>query len=324
MKKIYFRKVYKNKIKKIFFLVIVLLSFHISFSLFINIKLYSSNEDFIINMLRDSNYYTKYQSKNIVLKIANYIYNLDIKKPITLIENSFDYDHEFDEEYNPEVLEETSKYISDPNPIIVKEPIVYIYNSHQLENYDNSNYKNYNITPNVMMASYMLKEKLNDLGISTIVEEGNITEFIRINNWTYDYSYLASRYFINSAIENNKSLKYFIDIHRDSINKSQSTVTINNKKYAKILFVVGLEHKDYRFNLDLANSINEKIRINYPSLTRGVITKQGRNVNGIYNQDISHNSMLIEIGGFQNKIEEVLNTIEILSNVLKDTINERK
>ena len=45
---------------------------------------------------------------------------------------------------------------------------IYIYNSHQLENYDSTNLDIYGITPNVMMASYLLKEKLNKKGLSTI------------------------------------------------------------------------------------------------------------------------------------------------------------
>ena len=160
------------------------------------------------------------------------IYKIDLTKPTTLLKNVFSYDNQFDEEYNPEELEETM-HISDPNPTNIEKPLVYIYNSHQLENYDNSAYEAYNITPNVMMASYILKEKLNTLGIPTIVEEGDISEFIRLNNWTYDYSYLASRYFINAAKEKYPSIMYFIDIHRDSIKRSQSTITIDGKNYAK-------------------------------------------------------------------------------------------
>lgn len=287
------------------------------------IKLYSTNENFVTNMLKDSNYYMKYEEYNLLGEFINRIYKIDLSKPTTLLKSIFNYDNQYDEEYNPEQIDIDSEYISDPNPVDVKEPIVYIYNSHQLESYSSSNYEAYNITPNVLMASYMLKEKLNNLGIPTIVEESDITEFIRLNNWSYDYSYLASRYFINAAKEEHPTLKYFIDIHRDSINKNNSTTMIEDKSYAKVLFVVGLEHKDYKYNLDLANYINNKIKNNYPNLTRGVLTKQGANVNGIYNQDISNNSLLIEIGGIENEIEEVSNTIDILGKVLKETIDEK-
>lgn len=308
--------------KRMFVFSILFLILSVSYYLVMKVKLYSTNEEFIINMLKDSNYYTKYEYKGILGKFVDRIYKIDLTKPTTLLKSMFFYDNQFDEEYNPENLEETM-HISDPNPTEIDKPLVYIYNSHQLENYDNTAYEAYNITPNVMMASYILKEKLNSLGIPTIVEESDISEFIRLNNWTYDYSYLASKYFINAAREEYPTLTYFIDIHRDSIKKSQSTVTIGDKNYAKVLFVVGLEHPDYRYNLDIATYINNKIKLNYPSLTRGVLTKQGKNVNGIYNQDLSHNSLLIEVGGYENKIEEVMNTMEVLSTILKETIDER-
>ena len=48
--------------------------------------------------------------------------------------------------------------------------------------------------------------------------------------------------------------------------------------------------------------------------------KGGAGVNGIYNQDISSNAMLIEVGGVDNNIDEVLNTIEIISVILKEQI----
>ena len=122
-----------------------------------------------------------------------------------LLENSFYYPYSnnietvYTDEYNPEEME--SVHIKDPNPTVINKPKVYIYNSHQLENYSSANYEAYNITPNVMMASYLLREKLNDLGINTIVEESDITEFIRINNWNYNYSYMASRYYIEDAMK---------------------------------------------------------------------------------------------------------------------------
>ena len=156
------------------------------------------------------------------------------------------------------------------------------------------------------------------------MEESNITEFIRINNWNYNYSYLASRYYIEDAIKKNPSLKFFIDIHRDALNKNASTVTINNKKYAKILFVVGLEHNNYQTNLDLANSLNTKFNEKYPNLSRGVLTKKGENVDGIYNQDLNPNMILLEIGGQENTIDEVLNSVEAISLILKEHLNEKK
>ena len=311
MKKIRLKK--KFYFRNMILLFVCIISFIISY----NIKLYSSNEEFIMNLLNDSNYYKKYEDKNIIKKINNYLYNVNLNEPVTLLENMFNY--ESTSEYYPEVLETITKHINDPTTDVIDNPIVYIYNSHQLENYDSSNYEPYNITPNVMMASYLLKEKLNNYNIPTIVEEGNINEFIKINNWDYNYSYIASRYFIEEAKRKYPSIKYFIDIHRDSVTKEYSTAIINDMSYAKVLFVVGLDHDNYKGNLDFANNVNNRL-IN--GISKGIIKKSGPNVNGIYNQDISSNALLIEVGGYQNKIDEVYNTIDVLANTLKEVINE--
>lgn len=311
MKKIRLKK--KFYFRNMILLCVCIISFIISY----NIKLYSSNEEFIMNLLNDSNYYKKYEDKNIIKKINNYLYNVNLNEPVTLLENMFNY--ESTSEYYPEVLETITKHINDPTNDVIDNPIVYIYNSHQLENYDSSNYEPYNITPNVMMASYLLKEKLNNYNIPTIVEEGNINEFIKINNWDYNYSYIASRYFIEEAKRKYPSIKYFIDIHRDSVTKEYSTAIINDISYAKVLFVVGLDHDNYKGNLDFANNVNNRL-IN--GISKGIIKKSGPNVNGIYNQDISSNALLIEVGGYQNKIDEVYNTIDVLANTLKEVINE--
>ena len=223
--------------------------------------------------------------------------------------------HEFEE------LKEISSFIEDPNPSDVDNPIVYIYNSHQLENYDNANLKIYGITPNVLMASYLLKEKLNKNGVSSIVEDTNLAEFLNINNWDHSKSYAASRLLILDKQSKYNTLKYYIDIHRDSVNKSASTATINGKSYAKILFVVGLEHDNYQLNVETASNINSLFNKYYPGLSRGLYKKSGPGVNGIYNQDISGNAMLIEVGGYENTIEEVFNTIDAISTILTKYIN---
>lgn len=324
MTRIRLNKKTRLKSRNMLLLSVCLICFSMVFSFVYNIRLYSSNEEFIGSLLADSNHYKKY-SKNIISTITSVIYSSTVDKPLTLLSSTFNFDGDisYDEVYNADELETISKHISDPSPTEASNPLVYIYNSHQLENYSGSNYEIYNITPNVMMASYIMREKLKDQGIEAIVEENDITEFIRINSWDYNYSYLASRYYIEDAIEKYSSLKYFIDIHRDSVTKADSTATINNVNYAKVLFVVGLEHSNYQSNLDLTNYINTKIQNKYPNLTKGVITKKGSNVNGIYNQDVSPNAILIEIGGYQNTIDEVYNTVILLSEILKETINER-
>jgi stage II sporulation protein P len=290
------------------------------------------NEAYIKWILSDGNHHLKtdYQPKKLFSKAVALLSDIDLTKPTSLLginkvdSNTksvigFNNDTHVDN-YDPNEQEKVTDYIKDPNPVVVTKPRIYIYNSHQLENYNAKNLEIYNITPNVMMASYMLKEKLNDLGLQTVVNDFNLAEFIRINNWGHADSYKASRLFILNAKSKYDTLEYYIDIHRDAIKKTEGTKKIRGKDYARTLFVVGLENPNYEQNLALANALHKKINEKYPGLSRGVIKKQGQGVDGVYNQDISSKSMLIEIGGYENTIEEVMCTTEALSQILYDYI----
>ncbi len=313
MKKIRRKRKIIIKYKNIIFIFLTIMSFFFGIKLFLQIRLFKSNEEFILSMLETPDYH----SKNVI----NYIFNVDIKKPVSLIENMLNYKN--DENYDYEVLSTISKHIKNDINNEVEQPRVYIYNSHQLENYSNSNFEVYNITPNVMVASYLLKEKFEENNITALVEEADFNDYIKQNNWDYNYSYKASRYYLDNAIKKYSSLEYFIDVHRDAIKHEDSTVIIGDKTYAKVLFVVGLENPNYEKNLNLVNNINNTINSKYPGLSRGIVKKSGPNVNGVYNQDVSPNAILIEIGGYENKIDEVYNTVLILSQILGEIINEK-
>ena len=172
------------------------------------------------------------------------------------------------------------------------------------------------------MAAYLLKGLLNKASIPTIVETGNINDFLSLNGWNYASSYKASRYYLEEAIKQNPNLKLIIDLHRDSIPKDKSTITIGDKNYAKILFVIGTDYDKYEENLSLATTLNNIIQEKYPNLSRGIITKGGAGVNGVYNQDINNKIVLIECGGNENTIDEVMNTMVALKETIQTYLEE--
>ena len=322
------RKIFKSFI----YIVIIYLIFSITFYYSLKNSNDINNTKFINFLLEvgNSHLLENYKLVDVVNSSTNYIFNIDFKNPGTILNTSIlrgvnkkdNITLEYNDDYSDlEELKKISSFIEDPNPVDIDNPIVYIYNSHQLENYNSYNLDIYGITPNVLMASYLLKEKLNSKGISTIVEDTNLTEFLSINGWDHASSYKASRIFILDKKNKYSSLKYFIDIHRDSVGKSGTTVNIDGKAYAKILFVVGLEHDNYKDNLEISEKINSLANKYYSGLSKGILKKEGVGVDGIYNQDISPNSILIEVGGVDNNIDEVLNTIEALSNILSYYIN---
>ncbi len=216
-----------------------------------------------------------------------------------------------------------TEYIPDPNPDENKhEPIIYLYNTHQSEEYYVDLLMEHDIMPSVMTSSYILREKLNNLKIKTMVETTNIKSILDNNGWNYTRSYEASRMLLEQAKINNPTLNVFIDLHRDSIPYESSTLKTNDTSYAKALFVIGTEHQNFEqnkeFALKISNAMNEKV----PGISKGILEKGGSGNNGIYNQDFAPQAILIEIGSSYNYITEVSKTMDVLAESIALVVGE--
>ncbi len=132
----------------------------------------------------------------------------------------------------------------------------------------------------------------------------------------------AIRLLIENAKINNPSLEYYIDIHRDSLEKDKTTIRIDGKDYAKIIFLLGLENPNYEQNNEFIEKINNKVNNYYPGLSKGIYKKEGPGVNGVYNQDFSGKLILLEIGGYENTTSEVLNTAIAFSKCYLEVLDE--
>lgn len=196
-------------------------------------------------------------------------------------------------------------------------PIVYIYNTHDTEKYSVPFISDYSVTPTVKMVSYIFKEHLNNEGISVLVENKKIKDYLTKHKLNYYGCYDASRSYIKQASKNN-DFKILIDLHRDSVKYKQTLYTKDNKKYAKVMFVVTTKHKSYKKNLKFAEYLNSKLNQDYKGLSRGIYKRS----DVIFNQDLNDNAILIELGGVDNQIEELNNTLEILSKIIKEYLGE--
>ncbi len=217
-----------------------------------------------------------------------------------------------------------SDYVVDPNPTKPNEPIVYIYNTHQLEEYSSIMPYEYSVKPNVMIASYIMREQLGNLGIQSVVETNNIKEYLSASDMSFNKSYLASEYFARKAEEEYPSIKYLIDIHRDSASYDITYKEIDGKSYARVLLVTGMEHTLPENNIGFAEEIEEILERDYPGLSRGILRKNGTPIYATYNQNLFGKSVLFEVGGEENKIEEVNNTMEVLAKVLSEIIGREQ
>jgi stage II sporulation protein P len=171
---------------------------------------------------------------------------------------------------------------------------------------------------NITLVGKRFGDQLAKYGIGAAVDDTDIAAILAERNWEYWQSYQVSRERIQEAMAGNQNLVYFFDIHRDSARRRTTTTTINGKSYAKIYFVVGESHPNYKENESFAIQLEQRLREKYPSLSRGIVRKNQTSGNGIYNQDLSSRSLIIEIGGVENTLEEMYNTVEVLAEVFAD------
>lgn len=320
MKKRFKSKKSSNTIIRMLLIIIVLGIFYLVTSfLLTKVRLFNDDQKLIRCILGDANKYLSdeekdYQFQNIFLQS---LLQIDLNNPITILQKSSYYI----EQSQDAVLVYNENYTEDILPVIKEEfalPLVYIYNTHPTEGFVDDELSVHNIEPTIRSMADVLKQKLEELGVPTEVERGDVSEYLKEHNLNYNQSYDASRYLLEEFQKNNSSVKLYIDLHRDGVDYKNSVTTINNVNYAKVMFVIGGNQKNYESTLKASKDINSYFERNYPTLTRGIFTRQ----NSHFNQDIAENMVLIELGGNYNKLSEVLNTIDILAQAIKEYIYE--
>lgn len=292
------------KRNKIGLIIVTLLIFLVTFYLSYNLELNDLNKNFMYLLTKE------FDNSNNKLEQIDFI-NIYISS----LKNT-----------NHFILKDKEENILEVDKVVYNttEPIVYIYSTHSNEEYSYLKNDVYNIIPNVKTASYILESELKKLGINSIVEEENTIDILNSKNLAYKDSYKISRTLLENKKKEYPTLVYFIDLHRDSVGRSATTTSINGVNYARTMFVLGLENENYQENKKVMTEINDYLNKNYKGLSRGIYEKQGSGVNGVYNQDFNRNTMLIEVGGVDNTIDEVSNSIKIIANSLYNYINNHK
>jgi stage II sporulation protein P len=172
---------------------------------------------------------------------------------------------------------------------------------------------------NVTRIGKKLKEELTRRGIGTDIDTTDTALELKNRGWQYGQSYDVTRPIVKEAMAGNKDLNYFIDIHRDSGRRASTTMEIDGKTYARLYFVIGKKNQNYEKNQYLAEEIHKQLEQKYPGLSKGIfVPPSAETRNGIYNQDLSPNSMLIEVGGVDNTFEEMYNTLEVFADIFSD------
>ena len=202
--------------------------------------------------------------------------------------------------------------------------VVYIYHTHSreaflpyLKNADEPE-DAYHSEANITLVGKLLGRALKRRGVGTIVDSTDIVQELDLRGLNYNSSYNVSGNQVRSALRDYKDLEIFIDVHRDSLSSDSTTIEMNGLNYARLLFVIGTGHKDFEKNLTFAKELQTILDTQYLGLSKGIIEKGSNQGNGVYNQDISPNSIILEIGGVDNTVEELHRSTEIFADVLSE------
>lgn len=198
---------------------------------------------------------------------------------------------------------------------------VYIYHTHNRESWKNvatqtggSSIDDPEV--NITLVGERLGKALQKKGIPALVANDDIMERLAEKNLGFSQSYAESRKIVQTAMKSNASLIYFFDIHRDGdVPRKQTTITLGNKTYARVMFVIGKGNKDYKANKQFAEALHERLEKKYPGLSRGILMKEKAHGDGEYNQSLSPGSLLLEVGGANNTLQEALNTADAFADI---------
>lgn len=198
--------------------------------------------------------------------------------------------------------------------------VVYLINTHDTESFlpELTSEEAFNKKVNITQTSEKLKQELEKHGIGTVKEERSVQESLHQKGWNYNRSYEAARIFLEEAVAGQEEFELFFDLHRDSKGRDKTTATINGVDYARVMLVVGGNNPDAEFNTKMAEELDSLLEKKYPGLSRGVLYKEGASTNGVFNQDLSPQMMLVEVGGVENTLEETYHTAEALADVISE------
>jgi stage II sporulation protein P len=223
-----------------------------------------------------------------------------------------------------DVENNTETPITPPERTTNGKKVVYIIHTHSKESYlphlpgvTNSNHA-YHSEVNITLVGERLGQEFERRGIGAIVEKTDIQQIVKDQGKKWGQSYDVSRPVIKEAVAQNSDITFIFDLHRDAHRRDKTTVTIDGETYARTFFILGGEHENYEKNEQMALKLHDMLQERYPGLSRGSAVKKGRGVDGIYNQDLSEYSILIEIGGVDNTLEETYRTAEALADVISD------
>lgn len=144
-----------------------------------------------------------------------------------------------------------------------------------------------------------------------VVEEKDFKKALNEQGLDYNDSYLISRNAVNDALMEHGGFDLMIDFHRDSLPRDNTFITSDGKNYAKLMCVLGGLSNHLSIIKERGGILFDKSNEQINGIMKPLLIREA-----YYNQDMSENMILIEVGSDQNTYQEVVNSLEILVNAV--------
>ncbi|GAA3327171.1 hypothetical protein GCM10020331_066060 [Ectobacillus funiculus] len=111
---------------------------------------------------------------------------------------------------------------------------------------------------NISIYGDRLKQQLENYGIGTTNDKTDVGKLLVSKGLNSNSSYKVSREIVKEAMASDPDLQFMFDLHRDSARKPVTTAIVNNKPYAKLVFVIGTgNQKLQEKNLEVASALHD-------------------------------------------------------------------
>lgn len=167
-------------------------------------------------------------------------------------------------------------------------------------------------TENIMKVGEKLQKQMEFQGVQTeLLSYDNVAE-MKKQGIPYHRAYKAIRPYVETKLKES-SYQLIIDLHRDSLGPGKTTLQYNGESYAKVAFVIGMEHPHFEKNKQYATLLKAEMERLVPGITRDIVLKHGAGVDGKYNQDLHPGLLVLELGGIGNSEDELSRSVTIIA-----------
>lgn len=176
---------------------------------------------------------------------------------------------------------------------------------------------------NMVRVGEAICEEIEKAGFKVIHDK-------EIHDSKYTGAYGKSRETVESYMKKYPSIQITLDIHRDAIQNSDGTkikptAEIKGKKAAQIMIISGCQEEgnpitnlpDWRYNLTFAVHLQQKLEEFFEGITRPLYFCPRS-----YNMNVSHCSLLVEVGSDSNTLEEAVYTGKCIGTAVAEILEE--